>query len=129
MKAITTICLLFALHIATAQNAFLFGELIGSDSTRIEIWHDGEKILDKSITDVHYALQLGARTHYTIKFTSEGRVKYMHLMNVGYYPEKIETDVDFRKYEHAIIYKSQETKRGTNLLLYRSKRIIDKAKF
>lgn len=129
MKAIATICLLFALHIATAQNAFLFGELIGSDSTRIEIWHDGEKILDKSITDVHYALQLGARTHYTIKFTSEGRVKYMHLMNVGYYPEKIETDVDFRKYEHAIIYKSQETKRGTNLLLYRSKRIIDKAKF
>ena len=112
-----------------SQNAFLFGELIGSDSTRIEIWHDGEKILDKSITDVHYALQLGARTHYTIKFTSEGRVKYMHLMNVGYYPEKIETDVDFRKYEHAIIYKSQETKRGTNLLLYRSKRIIDKAKF
>lgn len=129
MKAIATICLLFALHIAAAQNAFLFGELIGSDSTRIEIWHDGEKILDKSITDVHYALQLGARTHYTIKFTSEGRVKYMHLMNVGYYPEKIETDVDFRKYEHAIIYKSQETKRGTNLLLYRSKRIIDKAKF
>lgn len=129
MKALVTIFLFLAVHIATAQNAFLFGELIDSDTTRIEIWHDGIKVLDKYTTDVHYALQLGVEEHYTIKFSSEGRVKYMHLINVGYHPEKIETDMDFRIYEHAIVYKSQETKKGTYMLLYRSRRIIDKAKF
>ena len=129
MKALLTSALIFLGTFAYSQQAFLFGEIIDSDSTRIEIWHNGEKLMDYWLTDVFYSLQLGEREHYTIKFTSEGRHKYMHLINVGQRVEKIETDIDFRRYEHAIVWKKRFNERGLIMDIYRTKSIIGKAKF
>jgi len=129
MKAFLLIFFALTCQIMTGQNAFLFGEIMDSDSTRIEVWTDGEKFIDISVTDVHYSLQLGNREHYTIKFSSQGRAKYMHLVNVGYKPEKIETDIDFRRYEHAIVWKRRYTDSGTALSTYRTRKITDRVKF
>jgi len=129
MKGFLLIFFTLTCQILTGQNAFLFGEILDSDSTRIEIWHDGDKILDIHITEVFYSLQLGEREHYTIKFSSEGRIKYMHVINVGYLTEKIETDIDFRRFEHDIVWKKRYTHSGVNFDIYRTKRSMRKAKF
>jgi len=129
MKGFLVIFLALTSQFLTGQNAFLFGEIMDSDSTRIEVWTDGEKLIDINVTDVHYSLQLGNREHYTIKFSSEGRAKYMHLINIGYKPEKIETDVDFKRYEHAIVWKHRYSHTGTILDIYKTRKIADRIKF
>ena len=129
MKGFLIIFFALICQILTGQNAFLFGEILDSDSTRIEVWTDGEKLIDIAVTDVHYSLQLGNREHYTIKFSSAGRAKYMHLVNIGYKPEKIETDIDFRRYEHAIVWKQRYYQNGTTLNIYKARKIADRIQF
>lgn len=102
---------------ANAQSLQLHGKFLNreSDTVRVQVWSDGESIVDKLTTDPFYAIILGDRKHYTIKTTSGSKEKYCTLICHWMEFESIQVDVDFASRQSVIIYKQR---RGLKLLTF-----------
>lgn len=109
MKAALT---LIALALATLVHAQerevqISGRLMAptGDTTHVTVWSDGDLIGEDAITHRHYALILGDRDHYTIRFRSGSRIKYCHVLLVNMDLEHIQVDVNFASSASVVIYK------------------------
>lgn len=90
-----------------------------SDTIIIDIWSDGRTIGRKVITKKHYTLSLveGA-PHYTIRFTSGRRVKYLHLFCDYMHHEDIKADLDFRTSKSVRISKARRKAKNYTFEIY-----------
>ena len=118
MKALLLFLMLMP-GICLGQHILISGTLLSSDTVRIEVFSDGRLIGEQVTTDQVYSVVLGQLPHYTIRFSSDGRAKYLHLINTGAHPEHFAVDLDFRRQEHLILFKTNENQRKAEMHTYR----------
>jgi len=132
MKSAILILALILATMAGAQDIQLHGLLLNSynDTTRITVWSDGALIDHEATTNKHYSIPLGEHKIYTVKFESAGKIKYCILVTNFMELESIQSDVDFRSQNHAIIYMDKKKSNRYTHLIYGvgSTRIIQYSK-
>lgn len=119
MRMLLYILLLCAFS-ANGQNIQLQGKLLNrqSDTVHIEVWSDGETIINTATTSPFYALVLGERPHYTIRISSGSIAKYCTLLCFNMEFENIQVDVDFKTRQSVLIYKNKRVTKSYNFLHY-----------
>lgn len=120
-KLIGAICI-FLCFSANAQDLQLQGKLLNrqSDTVRVQVWSDGDLIVDRYTTNPFYALVLGERKHYTIKTTSGSVEKYCQLICYNMEFDNIQVDIDFRNRQSVVVYKPRKSSNKYTFIYYGS---------
>lgn len=106
---------------ANAQVAIqIHGRIISAPAEQmsITVWCDGELVAKSTERGLLYAIQLGEKPHYTLKFESAGVVKYCHIVAFNMGVEDIPVDVDFRSKQSVILIKKSSRQDRYTLLRY-----------
>ena len=121
MKHLLYIALFLCLS-ANGQNIHITGKLLNrtSDTTRVQVWHEGRRIVDELRADPFYTLNLGDSPHYTIKFTSGSVEKNCFLICWNMTFDLVAIDIDFRSAQSIIIYKERKNSNSYTIIYYGS---------